>query len=150
MNLLGTPTDKDAVAAGIVAEIARVNNANLAQDKPEWVNVQVGYRLTGHDVTLREEPWQQVAPEVPEILSRLVRHIRLAYGQMSVEVVTGNNRRRFVTFDLADILFVEITTEPHVPEQNQDDQRRTKLRGGGRVAPLPVPPDRYDQLPETD
>lgn len=127
MNLMGTPADNDNVARDIMDEISRVNALMGTHNQPEWVDVQVGYRLVGTDSTFREDAIRQQAPEVPEILSRLVRHIKLAYGQMSVDAV-ANGRQRLITFDIADLLYVEVTSVPFVPEQNQDDERRRNLR----------------------
>lgn len=128
MNLLGTPRDDDYPASLLIADIKRVNDLMAAMDRQEWVDVQVGYRLVGADTTFRESVMVQQAPEVPEILSRLAQHVKLAYGQMSVEVLTGNEtRQRIITFDIADLLYVEVQSEPHETESD-DEQRRRAFR----------------------
>jgi hypothetical protein len=133
MNLIGTPSNDDVPASDMMDEIHRVNREMSQHPDPEWVNVTVGYRLSGCDTIFREEPLVQQAPEVAEILARLARHVKLAYGQMSAEVTTPHGkRRRFLTFDIADLLYVEVITEPHEPEHTDEDKRRAKLHGSAR------------------
>lgn len=132
MNLLGTPADDDLTARKITDEISRVNRAMADHPSPQWVDVQVGYRVTGSDY-FREDVMRQQAPEVPELLARLVRHVKLAYGQMTVDTIRPEGYLRLVTFDIADLLYVDVQSSPHEPLHTDEDDRRRNLRLGGRA-----------------
>jgi hypothetical protein len=57
-----------------------------------------------------------------------------AYPVLHVDAASGNPEHgRYVTFKNDDMTVIELHTKPHVPEQNQDERRRAKLRGNNRV-----------------
>ena len=61
----------------------------------------------------------------------------LTYETLHADVATGNpeyTKRVFLTPD-RELLVIEVMHKEHKPEQNQDDIRRSKLRGKNSVAP---------------
>lgn len=61
----------------------------------------------------------------------------LTYNTLHADVATGNPeyiKRVFLTPD-RELLVIEVMHKEHKPEQNQDDIRRSKLRGKNSVAP---------------
>lgn len=70
------------------------------------------------------------------------------YPVLHVDAVSGNPEHgRYVTFKNDDIVVIELHTKPHVPKQNQDEQRRASLRGhrtrtpDGRIVRTNVAPE---------
>lgn len=58
-----------------------------------------------------------------------------AYPVLHVDAATPNeDLGRYVTFKNDESVVIELHTRVHVPEQNQDDRRRAKLRGARNLA----------------
>lgn len=77
------------------------------------------------------------------------------YPVLHVDANSGNPENgRYVTFKNDEIIVIELHTRPHVPESNQDEQRRAKLRGSAshriRTPEGMITRVYDDQKPETD
>ncbi len=55
----------------------------------------------------------------------------LTYPTLHIDAVTGNAayKKRVALTPCRELLMIEVTYRDHEPEQNQDDLRRTNLRG---------------------
>lgn len=116
--------------------VARIHEgvitAQIASDRGEPMDMT--------EVTVRWRRMSQQWEENPVIIP--TEHLGIAcqlamsyqdvttYPVLHADARTANEEHgRYVTFKNDEMTVIELLTKPHVPEQNQDDRRRAKLRG---------------------
>lgn len=125
-----------------LARVAKVHEGVIAAQQAD----DRGDPLDMTEVTVRWRRFSQSWDEAPVIIPAdlLPTACALAasyqdataYPVLHVDAKTPNEERgRYVTFKNDESVVIELHTKPHVPEKNQDDRRRAKLRGRNSVAP---------------
>jgi hypothetical protein len=96
------------------------------------------------EITVRwrrlSQSWEENPLIIPTDLLPIACQLAVSYQDadtypvLHVDAASGNPEHgRYVTFKNDEVTVIELHTKPHVPEQNQDERRRAKLRGGNRV-----------------
>lgn len=132
MSLRELIVSGDSTGQTLLAEWDRENAeaAEIANNGGQvaFVDVQVVYRLKHTTHSVREPYIRQVAPGALVFINKLAMYVRAEYVAVSIEAQATEGNTRSVNVMAADILAIEIVSEPHIPDQNQDDERRAKLR----------------------
>lgn len=132
MSLRDMIMPHDSTGQTLLAEWDRENElaaetANQGVTIP-FVDVQVVYRLKHTTHSVREPYIRQVAPGALTAINKLAMYVHNEYVGISIEAQANEGNTRSVNVRAADVLAIEVVSEPHIPEQNQDDERRAKLR----------------------
>ena len=104
--------------------------AQQASDRGEDTDlVEVTVRYKRMSMSYEEAPVIVPREVLPQMQQLALNY--LAYGKLHINAAMGNSEYgRFVALTPdKELLVIELVHKDHVPEQNQDDQRRAKLRG---------------------
>ncbi|QNJ57669.1 hypothetical protein SEA_KEANU_64 [Streptomyces phage Keanu] len=109
--------------------IIRAQQANDLGDPVDMTEVTV--RVMHYDHT-----WEEVPVIIPTDLLSVACRLAVSYQNAAEYPVLHVDGRmpneghgRYITFTNDAQTVIELRTKPHIPEQNQDDRRRAKLRG---------------------
>lgn len=103
--------------------------AQQASDRGESVDlVEVTVRYSRMSMKYEEEPIVVPRDVVPNLHALAMNYLH--YGKLHVDARVGNTGySKFVALTPdKELLVIEVLHRDHVPEQNQDEQRRAKLR----------------------
>lgn len=123
-----------------LARIAKIHEgvitAQIANDRGEPVPMT--------EITVRwrrfSQSWEEGPVRIPTDLLPVACQLAASYQDatvypvLHVDAATPREELgRYVTFKNDESVVIELHTKPYEPEQNQDDRRRAKLRGGNRT-----------------
>lgn len=99
-------------------------------EKVAWQDVTVTYRLRHGDGVFPEEVMTRIAPEAVSALNELAQLLLDEYNSVTIER-PHPDLTQYVSVDVGYLANVLITSRPHVPEQTDEEIRRSRFRPAG-------------------